>query len=337
MTLSFKIFFHIIGCLLFLLIPIILSPQPFLFSETPYNPFIQKDLLLYAIGILFFYASYYFLIPRLYFKREYTLYLFFVTIFALAMLLLPKMYLNLVHPDYYSLLHKKPPKSFLFEARQPLLLFFGVLFASLTICLNDRWRKLHREKLISELSYLKAQINPHFLFNTLNSIYSLAIAKSEHTATAIVTLSGMMRYTINDTSQKYVSLEKEINYLKNYIQLQQLRLGDTAIVNFSIDGDFTDKEIAPLLLIPFVENAFKHGVNPEETSQIDIQVSISDTALYLQVFNLKVPQSVQNHLKTGVGLENGTKQLKLLYPNKHSIKIENKNLSFTVTLKIELS
>lgn len=337
MTKPVKIIFHVIGCMLFLLFPILLSPYAVLSWKVLANPFIQRDMISYGLALCFFYTSYYFLIPAFYFKKKYIIYFLFLILFVFLVALLPRILIHIDLNEYFLFTKNGPPKSFLFEIRHHLLLFFGILFASLALRINDKWRKSHREKLITELSYLKAQINPHFLFNTLNSIYSLAIEKSDHTATAIVTLSGMMRYAISDTSSKYVSLEKEMNYINSYIGLQKLRLGDTAIVNYTFDGDITDKEIAPLVLIPFIENAFKHGVNPEETSQIDIGISVSDINLYLHVFNLKVPHNIQTQLKTGFGLENGRSQLKLLYPNKHSIKIENKNLSFTVSIKINLS
>lgn len=337
MTKPVNIIFHIIGCLLFLSFPILLSPHATLSAEVLANPFIQRDLISYTLGVCFFYTSYYYLIPTFYFKKQYIAYLFFHIVFIFLVIFVPRLIIDIDISDYTQFAKKQPPKSFLFEIKHHLVLFFGILFASLALKINDKLKKSHREKLITELSYLKAQINPHFLFNTLNSIYSLAIEKSDHTATAIVTLSGMMRYAISDTSAKYVSLEKEMNYINSYIELQKLRLGDTAIINYTFDGDIYDKEIAPLVLIPFIENAFKHGVNPEETSQIDIQISVSDINLYLHVFNLKVPHNMQTQLKTGFGLENGRSQLKLLYPNKHSLKIENKNLSFTVSIKINLS
>ena len=337
MTKSSNIIFHIIGCLLFLSFPILLSPHPSLSLDILSNHFTQRDLITYFLGLCFFYCSYYFLIPRFYFEKNYVLYVLGIATFLFTLIFLPRLLVKIDLNEYYQFTKKAPPKSFLFEIKHHVLLFFGILFASLALKINDRWKKSSSEKLISELSYLKAQINPHFLFNTLNSIYSLAIEKSEHTATAIVTLSGMMRYTISETVEKFVSLEKEMNYINSYIELQKLRLGDTAIVNYIVDGDISDKTIAPLVLIPFIENAFKHGVNPEETSQIDIQISVSDTYLYLHVFNLKVPHNVQTHLSIGYWLENGRSQLKILYPNKHTIKIENKNLSFTVSIKINLS
>lgn len=337
MTKSSNIIFHIIGCLLFLSFPILLSPHPSLSWEIFANHFTQRDLITYCLGLCFFYTSYYYLIPTFYFEKKYVIYVLATAIFFCILIYFPRLLVTIDSNEYYEFTKKAQPKSFLFEIKHHVLLFFGILFAALALKINDKWKKSRSEKLISELSYLKAQINPHFLFNTLNSIYSLAIEKSEHTATAIVTLSGMMRYTISDTAEKFVSLSKEMNYINSYIELQKLRLGDTVIVNYIVDGAINDKTIAPLVLIPFIENAFKHGVNPEETSQIDIQISVSDIYLYLHVFNLKVPHSVQTQLRTGYGLENGRSQLKILYPNKHSLKIENKNLSFTVSIKINLS
>ncbi len=337
MTRPANIIFHIIGCLLFLSFPVLLAPHPTFSMEVFANTYVQRDMISYALGLCFFYTSFYFLIPVFYFKKRYILYVLFHVLFIFLIAFLPRLLVPVDTELALNLSRESQPKTYLFEMKHHLILFFGVLFASLTLRINDKLKKSHREKLITELSYLKAQINPHFLFNTLNSIYALAIDKSEHTAKAIVTLSGMMRYAISDTSAKFVSLEKEMNYINDYIELQKLRLGDTAIVNYSFDGDISEKQIAPLVLIPFIENAFKHGVNPEETSQIDIQLSVSDINLYLHVFNLKVPHNLQTQLKTGFGLENGRSQLKLLYPNKHSIKIENKNLSFTVSIKINLS
>ena len=127
--------------------------------------------------------------------------------------------------------------------------------------INSRLKLAEKEKVNAELSYLKAQINPHFLFNTLNSIYSLAIEKSDYTATAVVKLSSMMRYVITDASHKFVPLEKEINYISNYIELQKLRIDSSIKLMYTVTGDISDKKIAPLVLISFIENAFKYGVN----------------------------------------------------------------------------
>jgi len=188
----------------------------------------------------------------------------------------------------------------------------------------------------AELAYLKAQINPHFLFNTLNSIYSLAIEKSDYTPTAVVKLSGMMRYVLTESSTEFVSLEKEINYIRDFVDLQKIRLGDTAAVQFDISGEFLGKRIAPLILIAFIENAFKHGVNPEEKSTIIIQIKVTDRNLFLLVKNKKVNSTSKSDLSNLVGLENTINRLKLIYVSKYNLKFTDTAEDYSVELTIEL-
>lgn len=305
--------------------------------------FILKDLIRNSINIFFFYFNYFYLIPTFYIPKNFLTYFLILIVSLLLITFLPTLLI------FHQLIPVFPGGgerhyhettifgSIMLEIRLVLYIYVSVVFASILFRLNYHLKKLQAEKMNSELSYLKAQINPHFLFNTLNSIYSLAIEKSPNTAPSIIKLSSMMRYVISDTSHKYVSLEKEMNYIKSYIELQKIRLGDTANVNFSFTGETENKMIAPLVLIPFIENAFKHGVNPEEPSQIDIQISSTDAYIYLHVFNLKVPHIQDPKTKSGYGLKNGSEQLNLLYPNKHILTIEDKEHSFTVSLKIDIS
>lgn len=193
-----------------------------------------------------------------------------------------------------------------------------------------------RDKLDAELSYLKAQINPHFLFNTLNSIYSLALQKSDDAANAVVKLSGMMRYVLTESQRESVSLEKEINYIKDYVELQKLRLGNAVRLDFNISGNAAQKQIAPLLLIPFIENAFKHGVNAEENSEIKIEINVTESAVNLFVKNNKVNVDNTTDVKTGLGVENTKNRLILLYPDKHHLTIDDNPLSFAVSLSINI-
>lgn len=340
----FILIVHIVICSLFLLAPIYIAPHPGESSSLMDNPFALKGLVTNVMLVMFFYANFYFFIP-LFYNRKYTVYLFialvcFILVAVIPSLLIPTETAYHGHsgstPGMEELTQSDKIKLYLFEIRHLLILFFAVFFGSMTLSINYKRQQLQIEKNQSELSYLKAQINPHFLFNTLNSIYALAIDRSNKTPEAIVRLSGLMRYLFSDTSQKYGSLEKEINYINSYIELQKIRLGNTANINYMVNGDIKNKVIAPLILIPFIENAFKHGVNPEETSQIDIQISITDNNLYLNVFNLKVDHIQDEESKSGYGIENGKKQLKLAYPDKHDLKIENKQHTFSVTLKIEL-
>jgi sensor histidine kinase YesM len=197
-------------------------------------------------------------------------------------------------------------------------------------------KQSEKEKLKAELSYFKAQINPHFLFNTLNTIYSLAIQKAGNTAEAVVKLSGMMRYVLSDASHDYVALEKEIGYISDYIELQKIRFGETVRIDYQPCDPDSGKSIAPLVLIPFIENAFKFGVNPGEDSFIGITISLSGDELHLKVFNNKVNGSQETETTGGLGIVNAKHRLDLLYPEKHKLIIEDKETEFTVDLYINL-
>jgi LytS/YehU family sensor histidine kinase len=217
-----------------------------------------------------------------------------------------------------------------------LYMFVIVLFCALLLKTNQRWRKLQQEQLETELSYLKAQINPHFLFNTLNSIYSLAIEKSDYTATAVVKLSGMMRYIISESHKNFVSLEKEVNYINDYVELQKFRLGDTVDIQYSLQGNYYGKEIAPLILITFVENAFKYGVNPEQHSKILAVIHIEDDRLILKVENNKVTTLQDKAEAPGLGISNTRNRLEMLYPRKHQLHIDDGAEQFKIHLEIML-
>lgn len=224
----------------------------------------------------------------------------------------------------------------MFKPGNVFLLFLIVFFLSLMLRISGRWKQTEKEKMGAELAYLRAQINPHFLFNTLNSIYSLAIVKSDYTASAIVKLSAMMRYVINEAHQDFVSLEKEISYIRSYIELQQIRFGDSIKISFEVRGQTQGKSIAPLILISFVENAFKHGVNAEENSDIRILVDISDLTLRLEVSNNKVFVQSTDETKSGLGIENTRSRLQLLYPSAHTLSIHDNEKDFKVILELKL-
>ncbi|GAB4022814.1 sensor histidine kinase [Spirosoma koreense] len=224
------------------------------------------------------------------------------------------------------------------EVSQTFFLFALSFLLSLMLRINDRLRETEQEKLQTELSYLKAQINPHFLFNTLNSIYSLAIEQSEHTPQAIIELSAFLRYITNETHEERVSLPKELAYIGHYVALQRLRLGDTVQLTFTSSGHANGSQIAPLILISFIENAFKYGVNPQEDSVIDIDISVHENELHCRVFNKKVHVSQSPHTAgSGIGLTNTKARLRLLYPDRHRLTIADNPADFTVDLFLTLS
>ena len=208
--------------------------------------------------------------------------------------------------------------------------------ATISIQTASRLNQVENDQLQAELRQLKAQIQPHFLFNTLNSIYALAIRQDERTADTIVKLSEFLRYIIRDAHQDKVALAKEIHYIANYIDLQKARLRDAVLVNYQLEGDVRSLEIAPLLLFSFIENAFKYGVSPDEESQIDIHLFIQTTSLSLDVANKKVQVS-SFEPSTGVGLQNTRERLRLLYPDNHQLVIDDSPTDFYVHLSLTLS
>lgn len=226
----------------------------------------------------------------------------------------------------------------------PLFPFLTGIAIGISIRLAKEWarnekerRELQAEKLMSELAFLKSQINPHFLFNTLNNICSLARKKSENTESAIIKLSQIMRYMLTDSMQEKVGLEEEVEYLNNFIELQKIRVGEKVDISFTTEGDISAMQLEPLLLIPFVENAFKHGVSYNDKSRICIGLKAVSGELTFMVENSKPP--IKDTLKleqAGIGLKNVYRRLELLYPGRHQLNIRDSESLYHVMLKIKL-
>ncbi|MVM31773.1 sensor histidine kinase [Spirosoma sp. HMF4905] len=242
------------------------------------------------------------------------------------------------HPDRRQRDHHGPPFTLLLPVKLALFFLLGSVSTLLSISVQtaNRLRQVENDQLKAELQQLKAQIHPHFLFNTLNSIYSLAIRNDERTADTIVKLSEFMRYIIRDAHRDKVPLSTEVNYIANYIDLQKARLRDAVQIDYQLEGDQNRLQIAPLLLFSFIENAFKYGVSPEEDSLIIIHLSIQDERLRLYVANNKVDVN-QLEKSTTVGLKNARERLRLLYPNAHELVIEDTPMHYRVTLTLTLS
>jgi len=221
----------------------------------------------------------------------------------------------------------------------------SILFLTPTVLLllarfyknQEEYLKLNEQKKIAELSALKNQLNPHFLFNTLNNLYSLAIKKSDKTPEVIGKLSDILDYMLYRCDEKYVWLNKEIELIENYLSLEKIRYGKR--VELSFETALTDDvKIAPLLLLTFIENAFKHGVREElGTAKIDIKIKGNEDEIFFFIQNT-IPDSVyqEENEKEAIGLKNVNKQLDLLYPNKHKLEIQRQEKLYKVELKITL-
>ncbi|MBN2638498.1 MAG: histidine kinase [Bacteroidales bacterium] len=195
-------------------------------------------------------------------------------------------------------------------------------------------KEIEKQKLVSELSFLKSQVNPHFLFNSLNGIYALAIKKSDKTPDAVLQLSDLLRHMLYDADEDKVLLSKEVDYLKNYIQLQKLRLPANADITFETTNLTSDFEIEPLLFIPFVENAFKHGVDAHG-SEIKINLVVADNQLHFSVLN-RVSEAKSKDKASGIGLSNVKKRLDLHYGGRYSLNYGAEKGYFRVDLKLNL-
>lgn len=311
--------------------------------------------------IVIFYSNTYFLIPALYLRKKYFFY-FAAILILFVLIFLGKPFDLLLHHQrpqgpppaemfspqngvFDGTGYKPPPGGF----RKPapgsmridivsIFLYIMTIALGMAIQVTRQWRitrqhvaRAEADKAQAELSFLKAQINPHFLFNTLNNIYSLALTKNEKTASSIMKLSNIMRYVTDDVSQHFVPLQHEVDCIYDFIELQRLRLSKKAQVDFDVKGSLEKKIVAPLLLMTFVENVFKYGISNHENSTITIQLLADERSITFYCHN-KIFKPAGNTQRTGIGIANTKKRLQHLYPNKHLMNITNENGFFSVEL-----
>jgi two-component system, LytTR family, sensor kinase len=196
-------------------------------------------------------------------------------------------------------------------------------------------KALEREKTKAELAFLKSQINPHFLFNTINDIYALAYVKDDNAPEALLKLSGMLRYMLHESNTVFVPLEKELAYVKDFIDLQNIGFKGNTHVKLITEGNTAAPMIAPMLFIPFVENAFKHGDFDNELHPIEILCRVENQQITFQCKNLVRHQ--QKDKLGGIGLQNVKRRLALLYPNKYQLDIDEKDGSFMCSLVLKIN
>lgn len=225
------------------------------------------------------------------------------------------------------------------------ILLFMALITSTILKITKEWflqqavqKDLENKNLQSELSFLKSQINPHFLFNTLNSLYALTLKKSDKAPEIVLRLSEMMRYMLYKSNEKKVPLEQEINYIQNYLALEQTRYGDKARIEFECAGDApTNYNIAPLLFITFLENSFKHGLSQSITQGfVECLLYIEDNTIDLTIQNSKTTEKDERYFQGGIGLVNVKRRLELIYPDKYTLDIHETEDVYLVNLKINL-
>lgn len=273
-------------------------------------------------------------------------YIFYITIVVAAVLAHRFFTHYIIYPHIYGVvetLDGKQPSGFInglvaFNSFMDLIfmagLIFGVEITRQKNILKEQISQLRSEKLDQELTMLKAQINPHFLFNTLNNIYGMALKKADETPDVILQLSKVMRYNIYEAAERYISIDKDVENIKDFLLIQQIRHHDLSI-HFNEKIDNPSQEISPLILIQFVENAFKHGVSETLGKNfINIDIKLNNGVLHYYIENSKEEKPHGNSTK--IGLKNIRRQLELLYP-KHILTVESKADRYIVTLMIDLN
>lgn len=217
-----------------------------------------------------------------------------------------------------------------------LNIFLGLLLSYLMDWRTVRAEKelIEKEQLTTELAFLKSQVNPHYLFNTINDIYSLAQQQSAEAPEALLKLSELLRYMLRESDDPFVPLSNEIEYLNNVIDLQRIGQKGRSHINFSVKGQVKQQKIAPLILINFIENAFKHGVFRDSEEPIRISIEIDGPAFHLHLIN-KINVAKKDRTG-GIGLVNVKRRLALIYPDRHELLVERQADNFVVDLKIFL-
>ncbi|WP_316804549.1 sensor histidine kinase [Pedobacter nototheniae] len=325
--------------LLLIIIDVALNKEKFNIKD-----FFYSKVIFGIINISLFYINYIILIPQLIEKKKrYFIYvLAFVALLAVVPLLKTTLTVLMRNDIFVNLKDGKKPELTV------TLYYFGQVFicgfflvSSCIIKFTIDWfnserikRNLESERREMELQFLKSQLNPHFLFNSLNNIYSLAYQKSDKTADAIMKLSEIMRYMIYESNTPTVSLSKEVDYLKSYIELQKIRFKDGAYVEMTLNGEIDDQKIVPLMLISFVENAFKHGVVNDPEEPIKINIIANQKILHFSVVNKKNQQN--KDAQGGVGLPNVERRLQLIYPDRYKLNVVNSATHYNCELMIDI-
>jgi uncharacterized protein YpmS len=330
---------HVLVWVLLLVIPYVSTDQIFSSLDPESDAkYLLLCFVLSAVLLIIFYFNYFLLIPRYLLTKKYWRYcLFLLLAIVIAFLLLSTTFLlSDFNPETLARKHPASEKIIPVIIINALSLWLLAIVSSILWTVYNRLKQTESEKLSAQIASLKSQINPHFLFNTLNNIYATAIDDSPKAADMVDKLSEMMRYTMKDIQQDFVLLEDEINYISNFIELQKIRLDRSVRLEYHSLENIPPLKIAPMLLIPFIENAFKHGVNSEQKSRIKVEITMNNNEIQLKVLNNKVNVQRDISERSGLGIENTKHRLNLIYPSRNLLVINDSEKEFFVSLYINL-
>ena len=308
-----------------------------LINRAGFDQFALEIITRNVLLAILIYFNWLFLIPRYAQQKKIIAYLFLLitslTLYAL---------LKNVHDVYLRgyIMGDESWKFFFYNTYYNFSIGFFYLAFHVAIQLSKEWyfqreliRKMEIEKLSSELEYLKAQINPHFVFNSINTIYFQIDKQNIPARESLSAFSEMLRYQLYECNGKEIAIEKELMYLKNYVSLQRMRKDENYAISFVVEENVSGFTISPLLLIPFVENAFKHISHHPHKNEVRIKIARHDDRVELSVFNTKGSKAITNDHQ-GIGLKNVKRRLELLYENRHELAIDDKTDSYEVHLTL---
>jgi len=301
-------------------------------------------LLVVVVDLNYCYIIIYFLGKKFFLQKKYKQFAAWLVVLTIADIIISQ---NIQYYCYY--IHLPKPASWFAISWENAIDFMAMgppitclIFISIKMCKTWYIKQEEKQMLLfanaaAEIKLLKAQVHPHFLFNTLNNIYSFALEKSPKARELVLQLSDMLKYMINDCGNEVVPLEKELKMLNDYIGLEKVRYGKRLKTGIQVNGDYKNKSIAPLLMIPFIENSFKHGASQMLANPwIKLDISISENDLVLEVSNSRPSQATSVNKKNGIGLQNVKKRLQLLYHSEYELNINSTAETYFVHLKIPL-
>ena len=315
--------------------------------EEDYAASFEWELLYIPGKILATYFTLYVVLPRFFLTKKYALsvFAFLLTIIATAILQRALDY-SIIYPLYEHYDWMEDPFWYPAKIFKSAIGVYPVVALAAFIKLAKHWysqekeaRELNSQKLEAELNFLKAQIHPHFLFNTLNNLYALTLKKSDASPEIVLKLSDLLSYMLYECNSRLVSLNKELSLIENYISLEKIRYGDRLKVRYTTSGVEKENLLPPMLLLPFVENAFKHGTSEIlEDAWVNINIDITDTQLLFDIENSNghKQESDEQDYQKGIGLNNVKRRLELLYENGYTLNISDSDTSYHVHLVINL-
>ena len=312
-------------------------------NDIPTQMAIKLIVSQHTFSIIGAYLHYFFLLPLLFQKRKLTIYIVgliaLLTLCVFGRFWLESTFISgIFNTTYYDEWTFARVTSMLWNFASFIVFISLIKFTVDRFVLESQKKELENEKLNAELNYLKAQINPHFLFNTLHNLNYLSQIKSDQATEVILKLSNIMRYMIYESNKAKVPLAKEISYIHDYLDLEAIRLNKAFSLKFDVSQVDEQLEIVPLILIPFVENAFKHGISDQqEKNWINIHLRSDKKSLELKVENSLKAGHIEKEEASGFGLNNLRKRLELSYPKRHKLYIQESAEKFSVHLILELS